>query len=57
MKDGEIVEQGRTEDVLGAPQHEYTKRLIACVPEPGQGRGFLDAVRPLFAAPDREPSA
>lgn len=57
MKDGEIVEQGRTEDVLGAPQHDYTKRLIACVPEPGQGRGFLDAVRPLFAAPDREPSA
>ena len=56
MKDGEIVEQGRTEDVLGAPQHEYTKRLIACVPEPGQGRGFLEDVRPLFASKDGAPA-
>jgi peptide/nickel transport system permease protein len=56
MKDGEIVEQGRTEDVLGDPQHDYTKRLIACVPEPGQGRAFLDEVRPLFADRTKGPS-
>jgi peptide/nickel transport system permease protein len=55
MKDGEIVEQGRTNDVLGDPQHPYTRRLIACVPEPGQGRAFLETVRPLFAA--RTPEA
>lgn len=48
MKDGEIVEQGTTSEVLGDPRHAYTRRLIACVPEPGQGRGFLDEVRPLF---------
>lgn len=49
MKNGEIVEQGNTQDVLNAPQHDYTRRLIACVPEPGEGHGFLTRVRPLFA--------
>ena len=28
MKDGECVERGETEDVLGKPQHEYTKELL-----------------------------
>ena len=49
MKNGEIVEQGATGDVLSDPQHDYTKRLIACVPELGEGNAFLDRVRPLFA--------
>ena len=35
MYRGEIVEQGRTRDILTAPQHEYTKRLLASVPEFG----------------------
>ena len=50
MKDGEIVEQGETQAVLRDPQHAYTQKLIACVPEPGVGRQFLDDVRPLFPA-------
>ncbi|MFC3450426.1 ABC transporter ATP-binding protein [Amycolatopsis speibonae] len=29
MLDGEIVESGTTRDVLTAPQHEYTKKLLA----------------------------
>lgn len=29
MKDGVVVEQGRTADVLSRPTHEYTKRLIS----------------------------
>jgi peptide/nickel transport system permease protein len=49
MKSGLLVEQGKTASVLAAPRHDYTKRLIACVPEPGEGRAFLDRVRPLFA--------
>ncbi|MHA6298234.1 dipeptide/oligopeptide/nickel ABC transporter permease/ATP-binding protein [Devosia sp. CAU 1758] len=48
MKNGEIVEQGETRHVLNDPQHDYTKRLIACVPELGEGHAFLDRVRPLF---------
>ncbi len=49
MKDGVIVEQGTTADILRAPQHDYTRRLIACVPELGEGESFLERVRPLFA--------
>jgi peptide/nickel transport system permease protein len=50
MRYGEIVEAGDTKTVLGNPQHAYTKRLIACVPKPGQGRAFLEAVRRLPAS-------
>lgn len=31
MKDGEIVEEGQTEDIFANPQKEYTKRLIQAV--------------------------
>jgi peptide/nickel transport system permease protein len=53
MRNGEIVEQGDTADVLRHPQHDYTKRLIACVPELGEGHAFLERVRPLFAEGSR----
>jgi ABC-type dipeptide/oligopeptide/nickel transport system ATPase component len=33
MYQGEIVEFGTTEKVLGNPEHPYTKGLIACVPK------------------------
>jgi peptide/nickel transport system ATP-binding protein len=35
MLQGEIVETGPVEEVLLRPTHEYTKRLLAAVPEPG----------------------
>ncbi|MDX0499920.1 dipeptide/oligopeptide/nickel ABC transporter permease/ATP-binding protein [Sinorhizobium medicae] len=54
MKDGEIVETGETRQVLADPQHAYTKRLIACVPELGTGAGFLDRVATLFAEDKKE---
>jgi len=33
MTDGEIVEQGNTEDIFERPQHDYTKRLLAAEPK------------------------
>ncbi|MEN3540388.1 ABC transporter ATP-binding protein [Microbispora sp. ZYX-F-249] len=38
MKDGEVVEEGPTRDVLGAARHAYTRRLLAAVPSE-HGRG------------------
>jgi len=32
LHDGQIVEQGTTEEVLTTPQHEYTQRLMAAMP-------------------------
>ena len=32
MQGGCIVEQGRAEDVLQRPQHDYTRALLAAVP-------------------------
>jgi peptide/nickel transport system ATP-binding protein len=33
MQKGRIVEIGSADEVLGAPQHPYTKALIAAVPQ------------------------
>src|SRR6202030_4804215 len=34
MRTGRIVEQGSSERVLGAPQSDYTRELIAAIPHP-----------------------
>ena len=33
MKDGEVVEQGFSEQVVARPQHPYTRQLIVSVPK------------------------
>jgi len=44
MYAGRIVEQGRTQDVLSAPAHPYTAKLIDCVPVLGAPERRLDAI-------------
>ena len=55
MYAGRIVEEGPTKAVLAAPAHPYTKRLIACVPELGQGRRKLAAIPGMPPAVDDLP--
>jgi len=44
MYAGRIVELGPTEEVLSAPAHPYTERLIACVPRLGEPGRRLEAI-------------
>ena len=41
MLRGDIVERGEAKEVLGNPQHEYTKALIRCIPKLGEKRKRL----------------
>jgi peptide/nickel transport system ATP-binding protein len=48
MRDGAVLEQGTTAEVLGAPRHEYTRALIAAVPsEHTRGRPLSPSPVPL----------
>ena len=35
LKDGELVEEGETSDLLANPQHAYTKMLLLAAPDIG----------------------
>jgi peptide/nickel transport system ATP-binding protein len=39
MLRGTIVEQGDSDEIFNRPQHEYTRRLLAAVPQPDSTRG------------------
>ena len=41
MKNGEIVEEGETEEIFKNPQHEYTKQLIEAIPTRVQKRKIV----------------
>ncbi len=55
MYAGKIVEEGPTNVILNAPAHPYTSRLMACVPELGQGRRELAAIPGLPPVVDNLP--
>lgn len=57
MKEGEIVEEGTTEEIFNNPKHDYTKRLLNALPklhekkQPKQApllSGNLDLSKPLL---------
>jgi peptide/nickel transport system ATP-binding protein len=50
MYRGEIVEEGRSEEVFSRPKHAYTAALIAAIPD-------IDPDRPLLGSAESEPSA
>ncbi|MGE7369002.1 ABC transporter ATP-binding protein [Neorhizobium sp. NPDC001467] len=50
MEQGAIVEQGRTEDLLDAPQHAYTKKLLSSLPFRGEVRALDKSKRPMVSA-------
>lgn len=39
MYRGKIVEYGDSDDIFGSPQHEYTKKLLAAIPDPNPNSG------------------
>ncbi|HYY68487.1 MAG TPA: oligopeptide/dipeptide ABC transporter ATP-binding protein, partial [Terriglobales bacterium] len=43
LHEGEIVECGPTEDILECPQHPYTKKLIAALPQRPEPRAAVIA--------------
>lgn len=52
MEKGSIVEQGRTEDLLDAPQHPYTRKLLSSLPFRGDAREIDMAKAPVVSARD-----
>lgn len=45
MKDGQIIEEGHTEEIFAGPQTEYTKELIAAIPARTKENRWYDLMR------------
>jgi peptide/nickel transport system ATP-binding protein len=57
MYHGQIVEQGPVEKLLGHPEHEYTKLLVASVPVADPDRRWQDRVELVKGRPKLVPAA
>ena len=57
MYKGEIVELGQTRDIIQAPQHLYTKALLACKPKPQNKGYYLQTLNDSIDGADFIPSA
>ena len=55
MRDGAFVEEGPTSRVLGAPEHEYTRELLAAIPSAGTRGRSLTGQYPALASDKPEP--
>jgi peptide/nickel transport system ATP-binding protein len=49
MCQGDVVEQGRSEDILARPQHPYTRKLLAAMPHREPARDLPEAMTPLVS--------
>jgi peptide/nickel transport system ATP-binding protein len=52
MCQGDVVEQGRSEDILARPQHPYTRKLLAAMPHREPARALPEAETPLVSVED-----
>ena len=52
MCQGDVVEQGKSDDILARPQHPYTRKLLAAMPHREPARELPEAATPLVSVDD-----